>query len=402
MSVNHQTLIPTEKEWPYTLKPSGQLTLNSVKETSEPNQNGSALHNSSVAYMMNIQTQQTQQLEQMMIEQQHYTAALSLPQPEVPIFKGQPIEYCSFIRAFENLIESKTDSSSARLYYLVQYTAGDVQELMRSCLAMNPDEGYQEARRLMKEKYGQNYKIAAYVDRLTNGPPIRSEDGNALQKFSVQLTSCKNTLKDIGYLNKLENPDALRKVIEKFPYGIRQKWREVVDDIIQRQNRDLTVEDIVTFVEKRVRVATHPIFGTVTSDSKNNDSNKHRNRSGNVTPKGSSFGTNAESKQPSPHPGTPNVKCPSCSQNHRLFQCPDFRKKTLEERLEFVRKKGLCNNCFARGHLAKTCEMPSFCRVKDCNFKHSMFLHTKINTNEKRNDAADPLMNVNPKGNIED
>ena len=99
---------------------------------------------------------------------------------------------------------------------------GTCKKLMRSCLAMNPDEGYQEARRLMKEKYGQNYKIAAaYVDRLTNGPPIRSEDGNALQKFSVQLTSCKNALKDIGYLNKLENPEALRKVIERLPYGIR-------------------------------------------------------------------------------------------------------------------------------------------------------------------------------------
>lgn len=137
-----------------------------------------------------------------MIEQQCYTAVLSLPQPEVPIFRGQPIEY---YYAFENLIKSKTDSSSARLY-----TARDVQELMHSCLAMSPEEGYREARRLLKEKYDQNYKTAAaYVDRLTNGPPIRSEDRSALQKFSVLLTSCKNTLKDIGYLNKLENPDAL-------------------------------------------------------------------------------------------------------------------------------------------------------------------------------------------------
>ena len=285
-----------------------------------------------------------------MIEQQRYTAALSLPQPEVPVFKGQPSEYCSFIHAFENLIESKTDSSSSRLYYLVPETC-------KNCCVVasqwSPDEGYQEARRLMKVKYGQNYKIAAaYVDRLTNGQPIRSEDGNALQKFSIQLTSCKNALKDIGYLNKLENPDALRKVIERLPYGIRQKCREVVDDIIQRQNRNVAVEDIATFVEKRVSIATHPIFGNITNDSRN-DSSKHRSRSGNGTPKGSSFGTNAESNQPSPPPGTFSVKCPSCSQNHRLFQCPDFRKKTLEERLQFVHKKGLCNNCFARGHLAK-------------------------------------------------
>ena len=276
--------------------------------------------------MMNMQTQQNQ-LE--WIEQQCYTTALSLPQPEVPIFRGQPIEYCSFICEFENLIESKTDSSSLQLYYLVQYTAGDVQELMHSCLAMNPDKGYQEARRLMKEKHGQNYKITtAYVDRLTNGPPIRSEDGNALQKFSVQLTSC---------------------------------------------------------------------------NCKNNNSSKHRNRSGSGTPKGSSFGIDAEFKQSSLPPGTSNVKCLSCSHNHRLFQCSDFGKKTLEERLQFLRKKGLCNNCFARGHLAKTCDMPSLCRVKDCNFKHSTFLHPKAgNAYEKRDHATEPLESVNPKGNNQD
>ena len=51
---------------------------------------------------------------------------------------------------------------------------------------MQPDEGYQEARRLLKSRYGQSYKIAtAYVNRVTNGPLIRHEDGEALQKLSV-------------------------------------------------------------------------------------------------------------------------------------------------------------------------------------------------------------------------
>ena len=178
--VVHSSLNPNAQEWRQTSPTVGQPT--SVSEDAATGVNGDL----SVSFVT-AQKQQNEQIERLLKQQQQHTAALLLPQPEVPIFKGQPIEYCSFIRAFENLIESKTDSSSSRLYYLVQYTAGDVQELMRSCLAMSPDEGYQEARRLMKEKYGQNYKIAAaYVDRLTNGPPIRSEDGNALQKFSCK------------------------------------------------------------------------------------------------------------------------------------------------------------------------------------------------------------------------
>ena len=83
-----------------------------------------------------------------LVTQLHQSAlSLSLPKQEVPIFSGDPIQYCGFVKAFECLIESRTSSNSERLYYLVQYTRGEVQELMRSYLAMDPDEGYSEALR---------------------------------------------------------------------------------------------------------------------------------------------------------------------------------------------------------------------------------------------------------------
>ena len=81
---------------------------------------------------------------------------------------------------------------------------------MQSCLSINPKEGYKTARALLKDIYGQNYKIAtALIDRVTKTPQIKSGDGPALQRYSVLLTGCKNSLKKIGYLNKIENPDTL-------------------------------------------------------------------------------------------------------------------------------------------------------------------------------------------------
>ena len=134
-------------------------------------------------------------MQQLLQRQQESTLALTLPQPEVPTFSGDPIEYWGFIRAFQNVIESKTISDSARLYYLVQYTSGEVQELVSSCLSMKPEEGYQEARTPLKKRYGQSYRIAtAYVNKLTKGPPIKAEDSSALRCFSILLTGCKNTL----------------------------------------------------------------------------------------------------------------------------------------------------------------------------------------------------------------
>ena len=194
------------------------------------------------------------------------------------------------------MIEAKTASPCSRLYYLVQYTAGDVQELMRSCLAMDSDRGYQEARKLLAKRYGQPYKIvSAYVDRVTNGSAIKAEDGTALQSFSVLLTSCKNTLSDIGYLSKIENPDSLRKVVARLPFNLRQKWCDVADDITERKAREVTFADIASFVEMKARVLTHPIFGDISSEPKSRsvlEGRKPMNR------RASSFGADAHDHDP--------------------------------------------------------------------------------------------------------
>ena len=69
-----------------------------------------------------------------------------LPQPRIPVFDGNPMEYRSFVRAFESLIESRTFNNTDRLYYLEQFTAGDVKELVRSCHHLPSDVGYSVTR----------------------------------------------------------------------------------------------------------------------------------------------------------------------------------------------------------------------------------------------------------------
>ena len=132
---------------------------------------------------------------------------------------------------------------------------------MRSCLAMDPEEGYPEARELLKQRYRQSYKIAtAYVDKVTKGPAIKSEDRKGLQNFGTLLTSCRNTSKSIGYSSKIENPDSLRSVINRLPYDLRKKWRNTAAQISEDQEREIKFEDIVVFIEKQTRAAPHPIF----------------------------------------------------------------------------------------------------------------------------------------------
>lgn len=96
------------------------------------------------------------------------------------------MEYGLFVRAFESLIEAKTSSRTKRLYYLEQFTSGDVRDLARSCHYLPPDEGYQEVRHLIRKKFGDNYQVVAAHEL----PDVKAEDGQVLNRFAIFLMRC--------------------------------------------------------------------------------------------------------------------------------------------------------------------------------------------------------------------
>ena len=347
---------------------------------------------------------ETNSFDQRLLGQhQQLALTLSLPHTEVQTFNGDPLSYCDFVRSFESLIESRTTDDNTRLNYLVQCTSGDVRELMRSCLSMKRNEGYQEARRLLKERYGQGFKIAtALVDRVTKGPPIKNE---ALQKFSVMLTTCKNTLREIGYLNKIENPDSLHRVVERLPFPLRQRWRDIADDITFNKQREITFDDIAKFVESKARALTHPIFGNISADLKykgKDSANNSRKISNFATCAGvehscgsANGGGNAFSNRTEPRKDRP--KCSMCQGNHWLIRCGEFRRLSVEQRTAFVCRKGLCDNCFLSDHSVKSCPRVSFCKIPSCQVKHSTYLHPPDHGQNSavRSDDVQPVRETN-------
>ncbi|KXJ10173.1 hypothetical protein AC249_AIPGENE3264 [Exaiptasia diaphana] len=286
----------------------------------------------------------------------------SLPRPQVPKFNGNPLEYHNFLRAFDTLIASKEPDYSCKLYYLEQYTVGRPQELVRSCLHMKPGDGYLKARDLLEQRFGDKYKMAmAHVDKLLSIQLIKTEDADSLEKYSISLTSCKNELEGIGYPNKIENPDVMRKIVEKLPYKYHQeKWRDIADTIINVQ-REVTIEDIATFVEQRERSLNNPNFGTLAFSTKCKQPTSHAKTFTGLA----KVPIVTESKK----------TCHVCNANHSVADCPVFKEKTYKERMD-IAKNRLCFSCLRKGHQVASCFKKKPC--SECNRRHNTLLHSDV------------------------
>ena len=254
----------------------------------------------------------------------------------MPTFDGDPVEYCTFTRAFESLIESRTQSSHERLYYLEQYTAGNVKELIRSCHHLPFDEGYQEARRLLKKKYGDEYRIVcAYESKALAWPSIKPEDGQALNKFSIFLSSCQNALATSQFAFQFHQPGSIQKLVLKLPFYTRERWRRRADDIMEVLCRPVLFSDFVAFVDSEARIVSNPVFGNITGSSHPQHDHKPRRSSQSfpsskrLKPKSASFATQVQRGSPQSadqFPGGDHVNsaasfisCPYCQKDHALI-----------------------------------------------------------------------------------
>ena len=65
--------------------------------------------------------QKQNEITEMLIKEQRLS---TLPSKEIPVFKGDPMQYLTFIRTFEHCIEGKTSNERHRLFFLDQYTEG--------------------------------------------------------------------------------------------------------------------------------------------------------------------------------------------------------------------------------------------------------------------------------------
>lgn len=378
---------PTEYNAPVTVpRPVRVQRANSASETGtrQPiEQNVNQSPNTGHHNVTDVLKRQTE-ITEMLVKQQ---SLCLLPTREIPIYDGDPLQYRTFIKAFEQCVENKTSNMNDRLYYLQQYTRGQPRSLVSSFLHMDPTKAYKEAKEQLELNFGNGYKIAsAYMNKALNWPVIKPEDGNGLRSYALFLRSCYNTMQDIDGLNELENSTNLRLIVSKLPFRLRDKWRENVGIIQDHNKHRATYKDLLEFVEKQSRAMLDPIFGDVHSQIDNNGVSKPKPQNHIIKPSGrTSFATTVahvselrkDKLNPSHKQKTINCAferpCLFCEKNHTFERCEMFKNKSNSKKIDFMKENGMCFGCLMRGHVSKTCKARLKC--EKCSLLHPTILH---------------------------
>ena len=105
---------------PLPSKPVGDVRLNNAGDSSSPAD--SSTGERFLQELIDIQREQQRhneqlvfyqqscdcQLQELLSQQHRLSLTLSLPSTGVQVFDSDPVNYCNFVRSFENLIEAKT------------------------------------------------------------------------------------------------------------------------------------------------------------------------------------------------------------------------------------------------------------------------------------------------------
>ena len=212
--------------------------------------------------------------ESVIEQQQKMIDMLQAPKAELKTFDGDPLKYWTFIRSFESNVHDVLSDPAARLTRLIQYTTDEAEDAISSCTIMEPSHGYETAREILKDRFGNNFVIAkAWLDKITSGKGIRVDDPllpKALRKLSDDTKNCKITLDAMGpeYVIEMNSQNSILKIVTKLPGYLKARWRKEAVDLQLKHGRLPRFEDVVNFLAYAAVEANNSIYGSIMTPEK--------------------------------------------------------------------------------------------------------------------------------------
>ena len=304
-----------------------------------------------------------------------------VPKIDLKPFDGDPKKWQDFIAIFKDLVHSDPNlTTTQKMAVLKQCLSDDIKDGLGDSLSS--PALYSQALQELEETYGHPKIVSrSYIQSLLNVPKINCNDYKSLLKVSQNINGSVSSLKSGGYQHELQSSTLLEIVLTKMPPDIQSRWGR---QIIKHHPTPLDLQDFSAWLHKFVKgemMAKHGQIQLGGSQQQPKQEGKQKERKPNGPPKVHTLGTplheggEKKSQERKNDSKAKKLICLLCKEEHRLAHCKQFAAKSLEERLQFIKKSGCCLNCLSKGHMVKECSSRRRCEAKECKLRHHTLLH---------------------------
>ena len=307
---------------------------------------------------------------------------LNMPKVELEVFSGDPLRNHEFLKSFDLNVDCMASDADMKLTRLIQYTSGRAKDAIRSCLLIGGDSGYQQARSILEERFGNAHLVSEHVTReLRRDKPVRSPED--IRHLADALENAQMILTKLDMLNEVNSQRTIMDIVSRYPSFVQNRWKRKVFKTKKAEGSYPDFDALCEFAMEISSEINYPVYGDF--NVKKTERAKPKHVSANVSAAQSSdaqltHSSNAAANAPAhnrvsrPY-ARPEAPCVMCGVCHRLWHCEQFRKLSPPERLNIVQTNNLCHNCLLSSHDVSQCGKKSVCSVKGCGKKHTMYIH---------------------------
>ena len=177
-------------------------------------------------------------------------AMTNLPKLELKMFSGDScLSYLRFKLEFNRIFPPETVNAAQRYQYLVSYTSGVANEIVRSYEMNDLETALRRAFRKLDERWCDDLKLSDELSvALEDYPEISKPDPEQIQDFHIKLIRHRNLIEKLPNSVDFNTPSQLMKLIRKLPVKMREAYRDHACNIRENQDRNANFDDLIKFV----------------------------------------------------------------------------------------------------------------------------------------------------------
>lgn len=291
------------------------------------------------------------------------TLSFKLPVIKIPNFDGTYFKWLEFKETFTSLVhENPKIKAIHKFYYLNSYLEGEAARVV--CGLEVSEHTYADAWHLLCERFDNKRQlINNHLKSLFNIESVRETD-KSLRFIIDHVTKNLRALSTLGLPTDKWDILVIYIISAKLDQATLFKWEEHRNGLPEIP----TLDNFFNFLKNRADV-----FEIVNRNRQPKQPFVPQTQQKSQTKTMFVASKVPAQSQASHKPKPKTIQCLDCQGSHRLYQCPTFKAKSVEERNKLATSLNVCQNCLRVGHEATHCKLPGSCR--SCKKRHNSLLH---------------------------